>query len=104
MRDGVCRYCGEPGWEIEHVNPLCKLGDSTPFNNLVLSCTSCNQAKGSEAGFELGADNRLTWRGELVGPGGLYGRPLMALVERQRLDRQKRQGSPVAAYKEIGVR
>lgn len=47
---GCCIYCGthvsESKMEIEHVIPKSK-GGADSLNNLVLACSSCNQAKGS---------------------------------------------------------
>ena len=91
IRDEVCRYCGESGFDIEHVNPRARGGQDNVFTNLVLACSLCNTRKGREQGFEL-EDNRLTWHGQLVAPDALFGAELMALVEAQRLDRQRKQG------------
>ena len=91
IRDEVCRYCGESGFDIEHVNPLATGGQDDVFTNLVLACSLCNTRKGRETGFEL-KDNRLTWYGQLVAPDALFGEELMALVEAQRLNRQRMQG------------
>ena len=68
----MCRYCGDLGTEIEHVNPACEGGDDNPLSNLVWSCSACNQAKGSKQGFSLDA-NVLTWHGTNVEKDGLYG-------------------------------
>jgi 5-methylcytosine-specific restriction endonuclease McrA len=50
LRDkGRCMYCGikvaRDDWEYEHVIPRVQ-GGKTEWNNIVVSCTGCNQRKG----------------------------------------------------------
>lgn len=61
MRDlGRCQYCGrktaQDDWELEHVIPRSQ-GGTTCFENVVVSCCSCNQKKGrrtpEQAGMRL---------------------------------------------------
>ena len=46
---GVCQYCGKKVERskatYDHVKPR-KLGGKTNWNNIVISCTACNQYKG----------------------------------------------------------
>lgn len=44
---GLCRYCGAPGEEIDHIVPVA-LGGSNRLDNLVLSCHDCNSRKGAQ--------------------------------------------------------
>lgn len=47
LRDrGTCRYCGEPGDQIDHVVPIA-MGGSNRISNLVLACQPCNSRKGA---------------------------------------------------------
>ena len=41
---GICVYCHEPGYEIDHVVPCSKGGPSIRANG-VLCCPSCNRRK-----------------------------------------------------------
>jgi 5-methylcytosine-specific restriction endonuclease McrA len=43
----TCRYCGAPGTSLDHVHPRSRGGQNT-WDNLVASCESCNQRKGSK--------------------------------------------------------
>lgn len=88
--DGRCRYCGEPGTELDHVRARNRNGrDST--DNLVLSCTECNRCKGAEKGFAM-RGNVLYYLGEEVHPHGLFGKELMKRVRERRRLRQVRSG------------
>lgn len=89
---GLCRYCGAPATEVDHVVPVCRNGSQAEICNTVLSCHDCNATKGREGGFTLSKKNVLRWQGTLVDPGALFGAPLMELVKEQRLRRQQRQG------------
>lgn len=42
---GKCVYCGQPGYEIEHIIPKHKKGGNR-ITNLTLACRPCNQKKG----------------------------------------------------------
>lgn len=92
LRDGgLCRYCGEPGYEVDHVVPHSKRGDAESFDNLVWSCGPCNRFKGAERGFLL-KNNVLRWHDNPVSEHGLFGARLMEAIATQRLARQTRQG------------
>lgn len=43
-RDKVCVYCMEEGTTFDHIVPVSK-GGTTEYNNMVLSCKSCNSSK-----------------------------------------------------------
>ncbi len=48
-RDGwVCAYCGDLAgpFEIDHIIPYSRAGDSTP-DNLCVACKPCNRSKGA---------------------------------------------------------
>lgn len=59
VRDNLtCRYCGGSSttidagpdgyaWEVDHVLPLCRGGETTPAN-LAASCRTCNSRKGRQ--------------------------------------------------------
>ncbi len=93
LRDqGRCRYCGNPGFEVDHVVPTSKRGDAEEFDNLVWSCGPCNRLKGSERGFTM-KNNVLRWHGKIVSAQqGIFGTELMKEISDQRLERQVRQG------------
>lgn len=101
LRDrGLCRYCGQPGQEVDHVVPRCNDGPDDAFDNLVWSCKECNAVKGREAGFTL-KQERLYWHGHLVAPGSIFGAELLKEIEAQRLERQLAQGlGHLVSYKE----
>ncbi len=44
IKNDPCVYCGEPGGEVEHVEPLA-LGGSSEWDNLAGACRSCNSSK-----------------------------------------------------------
>lgn len=54
---GVCQYCGiqvtRAEFEYEHVVPRAK-GGKTTWENIVVSCTPCNQRKGGRTPVEAG--------------------------------------------------
>lgn len=103
LRDrNLCRYCGEKGYEIDHVVPHSKRGEDKSFDNLVWSCGPCNRFKGSEQGFTLHL-GVLRWHGEIVSVHGLFSDRLMTEIAEQRLARQTRQGlSGMVEYKRGG--
>lgn len=43
-RDGACVYCGNPPECLDHIIPRTR-GGRNQFNNLVASCSRCNQSK-----------------------------------------------------------
>jgi len=45
---GLCVYCGNPGFQLDHVLPR-RLGGPTSSANLVLACTPCNMARRFQA-------------------------------------------------------
>ena len=53
----TCQYCGKKGnrktLTIDHVIPKSK-GGKTDWNNLVVSCSSCNTKKGDELLKDMG--------------------------------------------------
>ena len=58
LRDnGRCQYCDRPvgpkSYEIEHVIPKSR-GGTSDWSNLVVSCSPCNQRKGSRTPLEAG--------------------------------------------------
>lgn len=58
IRDGkTCQYCGKKGdysdFEIEHIMPQSR-GGKTTWENVVLSCTACNQKKRNRTPDEAG--------------------------------------------------
>ena len=92
LRDhGLCRYCGKPGYEVDHVVPHSKRGDAEAFDNLVWSCGPCNRFKGSERDFTM-RNNVLRWHDKSVSVHGIFGPRLMEEIAGQRLARQTRQG------------
>jgi len=103
LRDASrCRYCGERGYEVDHVVPHCNKGDAEAFNNLVWSCGDCNRFKGSERGFTM-ENNMLRWHGKIVAAHGIFGPELLQEIADQRLERQTRQGLVgVVRYKRGG--
>ena len=103
LRDrNLCRYCGEKGYEIDHVVPHSKRGDAKAFNNLVWACGPCNRFKGSERGFTL-HNGVLRWHGDIVSIHGLFGGLLMDAIADQRLARQAGQGlTGMVEYKRGG--
>ena len=54
---GRCQYCGgrcaRDDWEYEHVKPRAQ-GGTTCFENIVVSCTPCNQRKGGRTPEQAG--------------------------------------------------
>lgn len=44
MRGSPCRYCGEPGFQIDHKWALSQFGPHK-WNNLQITCSFCNNAK-----------------------------------------------------------
>ena len=55
LRDGYkCIYCGDktPPFQIDHVKPLSK-GGSNNINNLVFSCSTCNNLKANKLPAEI---------------------------------------------------
>jgi 5-methylcytosine-specific restriction endonuclease McrA len=54
-RDGyVCRWCGAPATEADHVEALAVGGDAS-LENLVASCKRCNARRGAKLGNRLRA-------------------------------------------------
>lgn len=101
LRDhGLCRYCGERGYEVDHVVPHSKRGDAEDYDNLVWSCGPCNRFKGSEKGFSM-VNGVLRWYGKTVAEHSIFGQELMNEIAAQRLARQTRQGlSGMISYKQ----
>ena len=92
LRDsGLCRYCGQQGYEVDHVIPHSKRGDAESFNNLVWACGPCNRFKGSERGFTM-SNGVLRWHDKPVSNHDIFGPLLMEEIADQRLARQTRQG------------
>lgn len=44
LRADRCVYCGGPGNEIDHIEPLAR-GGSPEWDNLTLACAPCNRSK-----------------------------------------------------------
>lgn len=42
---GMCRYCGAPAAEIDHMDPWAR-GGLTVLSNLAAACQRCNRSKG----------------------------------------------------------
>lgn len=60
VRDrGKCAYCGGHGSTIDHVIPRAKGGKHT-WENVVLSCSPCNQRKGDKLLSQLGWELEVT--------------------------------------------
>lgn len=92
LRDsGLCRYCGERGYEVDHVVPHSGRGAAESFDNLVWACGPCNRFKGSERGFTM-SNGVLRWHTKLVAKHSMFGEELMQEIADQRLARQTRQG------------
>lgn len=58
LRDkGQCQYCGRrvgrDDWEMEHVIPRAQ-GGTTKYENVVVSCTKCNQRKAGRTPAQAG--------------------------------------------------
>ncbi|KKL64305.1 hypothetical protein LCGC14_2166340 [marine sediment metagenome] len=103
----TCRYCGTEtsNGQIDHVEPQSKGGADNP-TNLVWSCPTCNQTKGSEEGMTM-VDGEVYWKGEgdaeisLVAPNYLFGPALMDKIKQQKYESQRKQGLiEVTDYKE----
>lgn len=87
----TCRYCGEPGTELDHIVPYRPRQWHQQVANLVVACTSCNRRKGKERGFHM-EEGMLYYYQEKVCPSGLFGEALMQQVEASRRRRQVKRG------------
>ena len=81
LRDGgLCRYCGEPGVEVDHVVPRCTNGSESAFGNMVWCCRRCNGVKGVREGFNM-KNSRLYYEGQLIAPSHLFGAELLQRLQ-----------------------
>ncbi|KKN60427.1 hypothetical protein LCGC14_0532610 [marine sediment metagenome] len=81
LRDrGLCRYCGEPGVEVDHVMPRCSNGSESAFGNMVWCCRRCNGVKGAKEGFNM-KNSRLYYEGQLIAPSHLFGAELLQRLQ-----------------------
>lgn len=55
---GLCKYCGTPAEQLDHVLPIVA-GGETVVENVVTSCGPCNRRKKQQVGFSLDTERRL---------------------------------------------